>query len=171
MRFLGSILILLASIGYAWQLGMDLRNHLKLLYEIRKLLSKIEAEIHYSGEPMEEILKEAARESPKKLVAVCEQIRNLLAKKAKGSGGELWKQGIREMAGELGLTGEEQEILEEAGNAFFGKSMEENEKNFAHYMERLDDVTDRVRTERKEKQKVYQTVSVVCGLMVILLFL
>ena len=38
-------------------------------------------------------------------------------------------------------------------------------------MERLDYVIDQVRNEQKEKQKVYRTASVMCGLIVILLFL
>lgn len=53
----------------------------------------------------------------------------------------------------------------------FRKSMGENEKSLEHYLKRLDYVIDQVRGEQKEKQKVYQTVSVMCGLIVILLFL
>ena len=49
--------------------------------------------------------------------------------------------------------------------------MGENEKSLEHYLERLDYVINQVRGEQKEKQKVYQTVSVMCGLIVILLFL
>ena len=49
--------------------------------------------------------------------------------------------------------------------------MGENEKSLEHYLERLDYVIGQAREEQKEKQKVYQTVSVMCGLIVILLFL
>ena len=83
----------------------------------------------------------------------------------------IWKSVVHDAAGERGLTEEEQELFEEAGNAFFGKSLEENEKNYAHYMERLGYVTNRAREERWEKQKVHQTISIMCGLFVILLLL
>lgn len=71
----------------------------------------------------------------------------------------------------LGLTQEEKEIVAGAGSAFFGKSMGENEKSLEHCLERLDYVIDEVRGEQKEKQKVYQTVSVMCGLIVVILLL
>lgn len=80
------------------------------------------------------------------------------------SGSEAWQK-------RLGLSLEEKEIFAGAGCAFFGKSMGENEKSLEHYLERLDYVIDQVRGEQKEKQKVYQTVSVMCGLIIILLFL
>lgn len=77
----------------------------------------------------------------------------------------------RSVAEKAGALFGGKEIFAGAGCAFFGKSMGENEKSLEHYLERLDYVIDQVRGEQKEKQKVYQTVSVMCGLIVILLFL
>ena len=94
-----------------------------------------------------------------------------LQKKERGCGQELWQERIEAWQKRLGLSLEEKEIFAGAGCAFFGKSMGENEKSLEHYLERLDYVIDQVRGEQKEKQKVYQTVSVMCGLIVILLFL
>lgn len=94
-----------------------------------------------------------------------------LQKKERGCGQELWQERIEAWQKTLGLTSEEKEIFAGAGCAFFGKSMGENEKSLEHYLERLDYVIDQVRGEQKEKQKVYQTVSVMCGLIIILLFL
>ena len=41
LKVLGSMLILLASVGFGFQIQMDLKNHLRLLYDIRKLLFDI----------------------------------------------------------------------------------------------------------------------------------
>ena len=41
LKVLGSMLILLASVGFGFQIQMDLRNHLRLLYDIRFLLLDI----------------------------------------------------------------------------------------------------------------------------------
>ena len=171
MKLLGCVLVLLASIGYAWQTGRELKEHVKLLYEIRKLLSDIEAEASYTMAPMEVILTEMAGKYPPVLGNICAKTGSLLRKREMGSGSGIWERVVHDAAGELGLTEEEQELFEEAGNAFFGKSLEENEKNYAHYMERLGYVTNPAREERWEKQKVHQTISIMCGLFVILLLL
>ena len=156
LKVLGSMLILLASVGFGFQIQMDLRNHLRLLYDIRKLLLDIANETAYTMDPMEVVLEHAIHSRNPYLNEICQ---------------ELWQERIEAWQKRLGLSLEEKEIFAGAGCAFFGKSMGENEKSLEHYLERLDYVIDQVRGEQKEKQKVYQTVSVMCGLIIILLFL
>ena len=59
LKVLGSMLILLASVGFGFQIQMDLRNHLRLLYDIRKLLLDIVNETAYTMDPMEVVLEHA----------------------------------------------------------------------------------------------------------------
>ena len=61
LKVLGSMLILLASVGFGFQIQMDLRNHLRLLYDIRKLLLDIANETAYTMDPMEVVLEHARR--------------------------------------------------------------------------------------------------------------
>lgn len=56
LKVLGSMLILLASVGFGFQIQMDLRNHLRLLYDIRKLLFDIANETAYTMDSMEVVL-------------------------------------------------------------------------------------------------------------------
>ncbi len=49
--------------------------------------------------------------------------------------------------------------------------MEENKKQLTLTLERLDFVIEATRGEQKEKQRVYQALSVVCGLMLIILLI
>ena len=67
LKVLGSMLILLASVGFGFQIQMDLRNHLRLLYDIRKLLLDIVNETAYTMDPMEVVLEHAIQnKNPKK---------------------------------------------------------------------------------------------------------
>ena len=77
----------------------------------------------------------------------------------------------KEYAETMGLTEEEMEIFSGAGSSFFGKSLQENEKALEHDITRLEEVIGLAQKEQKEKQKVYQTAAVMCGLIVILVFL
>ena len=171
LKVLGSMLILLASVGFGFQIQMDLKNHLRLLYDIRKLLLDIANETAYTMDPMEVVLEHAIHSRNPYLNEICKEMGEDLQKKERGCGQELWQERIEAWQKRLGLSPEEKEIFAGAGCAFFGKSMGENEKSLEHYLERLDYVIDQVRGEQKEKQKVYQTVSVMCGLIIILLFL
>ena len=171
LKVLGSMLILLASVGFGFQIQMDLRNHLRLLYDIRKLLLDIANETAYTMDPMEVVLEHSIHSRNPYLNEICREMGEGLQRKERGCGQELWQERIEAWQKRLGLALEEKEIFAGAGCAFFGKSMGENEKSLEHYLERLDYVIDQVRGEQKEKQKVYQTVSVMCGLIIILLFL
>ena len=153
LKVLGSMLILLASVGFGFQIQMDLRNHLRLLYDIRKLLLDIANETAYTMDPMEVVLEHAIHSRNPYLNEICKEMGEGLQKKERGCGQELWQERIEAWQKRLGL------------------SLEEKEKSLEHYLERLDYVIDQVRGEQKEKQKVYQTVSVMCGLIIILLFL
>ena len=151
LKVLGSMLILLASVGFGFQIQMDLRNHLRLLYDIRKLLFDIANETAYTMDSMEVVLEHAIHSRNPYLNEICKEMGEGLQKKERGCGQELWQERIEAWQKRLGLSLEEKEIFAGAGCAFFGKSMGENEKSLEHYLERLDYVIDQVRGEQKEK--------------------
>lgn len=169
LKFGGCFLILLASIGSAYSIYKELRQHLKLLYEVRNLLSNLFWEMSYSIQPIETILLYHVKTTDEKLLRICEEIGTNLLKKEAASGGEVWRKCFASHRQELGLREEESEIIELAGSAYFGKSIEENKKMLNLYLERLDYLIEGERKERKEKQKVYQTICIMSGLVLIIL--
>ena len=171
LKVFGSVLIIFASAGFGFQVCMDLKKHLQMLYDVRKLFLDIANEMAYSMEPVEVILGQSVHSKNPYLNEFCHEIGEGLQKKNRGNGQELWQERLCVWQKKLGLTQEEKEIVAGAGSAFFGKSMGETEKSLEHCLERLDYVIDEVRGEQKEKQKVYQTVSVMCGLIVVILLL
>ena len=123
LKVLGSMLILLASVGFGFQIQMDLRNHLRLLYDIRKLLFDIANETAYTMDPMEVVLEHAIHSRNPYLNEICKEMGEGLQKKERGCGQELWQERIEAWQKRLGLSLEEKEIFAGAGCAFFGKSM------------------------------------------------
>ena len=71
LKVLGSMLILLASVGFGFQIQMDLKNHLRLLYDIRKLLFDIANETAYTMDPMEVVLEHAIHSRNPYLNEIC----------------------------------------------------------------------------------------------------
>ena len=171
LKLIGCIFIGVSSVGLAVSFGRDLREHLRLLYEIRQLLYDISQEAMYSLLPVERILRFRIHAKDERLGTICVRLSELLTEKNGEGGAMLWKQVFRSCEKELGLTETEAEIIENAGKAFFGKSTEENNRNLALYLERLDYVIENTRSEQKEKQRVLQTVSIVGGFMLIILLI
>lgn len=167
----GVLLVFIASIGMAVQIGRDLKNHLYLLYDMRKLLFDIANEMSFSLEPAEIILTDRVHSRSPCLNEICQTMAEELKKKQTGSGDEIWKKVVLQYRREMHLTEEEAEIFIGAGSSFFGKSISENEKGLEHFVKRLDEVIMIEQKEQKEKQKVYQTASIMCGLIIILIFL
>jgi stage III sporulation protein AB len=94
LKVLGSMLILLASVGFGFQIQMDLRNHLRLLYDIRKLLLDIVNETAYTMDPMEVVLEHAIHSRNPYLNEICKEMGEGLQKKERGCGQELWQERI-----------------------------------------------------------------------------
>lgn len=169
LKLIGSILVVTASAGMAYSIRRDLAEHLKLLYEIRKLLVDISYAAYESMQPVEILLGCFIRTRDERLNRACKEIAERLLEKKEGKGEMVWRSVFAAYRKELGLVAEEAEILEGAGSAFFGKSVEENKKHLALILERLDFLIETARGEQKEKQKVYGTVTVLCGLMLVIL--
>lgn len=169
LKLVGSSLILIASIGLAYSVQNELKLHQKRLFDIRSLLTKIFWEMHYSRRPVEMVLLYQIDTQDECLNSILREIGERLMKKEAKCGEDIWQEMFSKHRRELGLTAEEAELIEQAGRAFFGKSVEENQKILSLYQERLDFLMEVERKERKEKQKVYQTVCIMSGLVLIIL--
>lgn len=168
-KIIGSMLILIASIGLAYNIQVELKRHQKRLFELRSLLTKIFWEMNYSMRPIEMVLLYQIEPQDECLSDILKEIGEGLMKKEAKCGEDIWQEIFHKHRSELGLKAEESELIEQAGRAFFGKSVEENQKILSLYQERLDFLMEVERKERKEKQKVYQTVCIMSGLVLIIL--
>lgn len=169
LKIAGCVLIMIASIGFAYSIQVELKQHQNRLFELRSLLNKVFWEMNYSLRPVEMVLLYQIETWDECLTQILHEIGETLTKKEAKSGEDVWREVFRKHRKELGLKAEESEIIEQAGRAFFGKSVEENQKILSLYQERLDFLIEVERKERKEKQKVYQTVCVTSGLVLIIL--
>ena len=169
LKVIGCILILAASIGLAYRIQTELKEHQNRLFELRHLLTEIFWEMTYSMYPVEMVLLYQIETKDECLAVILREIGERLMKKDAKSGEIIWKEVFESYKGELGLKTEEEELIEEAGRGFFGKSVEENQKVLSLYQDRLDFLIEVERKERKEKQKVCQTVCIMSGLVLIIL--
>lgn len=168
LKLAGSIVIMLACTGMAYTIRRELAAHLALLYEIRRLLVNISGSAAMSMQPMALLLQGETGTGEVCLREICTEIARRLNTKEEESGNTIWRNVFAENRKRLALNREEAEIIESAGNAFFGKSQDENRKHLQVILERLDFQIELVRREQKNKQKVYGTLSVFGGFMLVI---
>lgn len=169
LKILGCSLILSASLGLAFCIQKEMKEHLFFLYEFRKLLVDINYEAKYSMQTMELIFLYRIRSRDEQIQYICKEIGNVLMEKKERDGSAVWHDTWKKYRKELGVCTEEAEIIEGAGEIFFGKSMEENKNALELLLERWNEWIAMWQKERREKQKVYQTTCVMCGLILIIL--
>lgn len=169
LKILGSVLVIVASVGIAYSVRIEMSEHLRLLYELRKLLVNISYAAFETRQPVEILLGCFVETKDERLNALCKEIAKRLIEKKEGTGEDVWRNTFLVYREDLQLTSDEMEVIESAGSAFFGKSIEENKRHLSVALERLDFIIEAMRNERKEKQKVYGTLSVMCGLMIVIL--
>ena len=169
LKLVGSVFIIISSIGLACSIQNELKKHQERLFELRSRLTKIFWEMNYSLRPVEMVLLYQIETQDECLKIILREIGECLMKKEAKCGEDIWQEVFQKHRRELGLKAEESELIEQAGRAFFGKSVEENQKILSLYQERLDFLMEVEQKERKEKQKVYQTVCIMSGLVLIIL--
>lgn len=171
LKLVGSLLIVTAGVGIAGSIRRELAAHIRLLYDIRKLFVDISCAAYESMQPVEILLGCFLRTRDERLNEVCKEIAARLIEKKEGNGEEVWRSVFAEHRRSLLLNEEEAELVEGAASAFFGKSVAENRKHLSTVLERLDFLIETARGEQKEKQKVYGTVSVLGGVMLVILLI
>lgn len=171
LKIIGCFFILGASIGLAYQIQKELKQHQNRLREVLNLFTEIFWEMTYSMKPVEMVLLYQIQTKDECLLGILREIGERLMKKQARNGAEVWTEVFEERKEVLSLKEEEIELIQEAGRAFFGKSMEENQKVLAIYQERLHFLIEMEQKEHKEKRKVSQTVCIMCGLMLIILLI
>lgn len=171
LKLIGSIFIVTAAVGIAGSFRRELADHLAVLYELRRLFVDLSCAGNGTLQPVEVLLGCFVRTQDERLNEICAGIAGRLMEKREGQGEEVWRKVFADGRKELGLSAEEGELIENAGSAFFGKSLEENKRRLSLTLEQLDFMIETARREQKEKQRVYGTVSILSGLMLVILLI
>lgn len=171
LKLIGSIFIVTAAVGITGSFRRELADHLAVLYELRRLFVDLSCAGNGTLQPVEVLLGCFVRTQDERLNEICAGIAGRLMEKREGQGEEVWRKVFADGRKELGLSAEEGELIENAGSAFFGKSLEENKRRLSLTLEQLDFMIETARREQKEKQRVYGTVSILSGLMLVILLI
>ena len=171
LKIAGSVLVVLACMGYASGLLAQIvrrRDMLKSCLEMTELLS---GEIRYERVPMAEALYRIRTRLNGVLSELLAEIADRLEHGECSTMEELWEACFRQSELCHILTGEElREVIDVGKNLGFLDS-DVQVGHLAGCRERLNKYLEKVQTELEEKRRLYRSLSLAAGIFVILILL
>ncbi len=169
LKFAGIFLILTGAGGLGRYLIHDLNMHLKQLVESREIFTGMDAGREYLCLPYAQLLRRAAKGRTKVFAEMLEEVASEMEKNREADAESLWERAFDQRKNQLFLKEEETELLLALSGCLL---LEENHTKAARiYFMQLEDKIVQAMEEKKEKQKLYSTVSVLLGLFLVIILL
>lgn len=162
--------MLLAAIFYGWRLSMEQQEHMDQLIAMKEMFLMIAGEISYTRTPLREAFLRIARQNKEPFAGFLRQAAEEL-KKNQDSMGVFWKRLVEQEEERFLFSREEKELLKRAGENFGYLDGQMQLKNLELYIGQADVMIEQFQKELKEKQKLIRTLSLMCGLFVIILLI
>lgn len=168
LKILGILLIVTGAGGIGNYLCGYLNHHLKQLIECREIFSQMEAGREYLRLPYAELLRRTAKGKTKVFQELLSDIAEEMEQNREADAGVLWEKELVKRKDELLFDEEERELFTALAKSLM---LEGNHTKVSEiYFLQLEDQVVQAMEEKKDKQKLYGTVSVLGGLFLYPLF-
>ncbi len=169
LKAAGIVLILTGAVGFGRYLSVSLGRDVSQLIECREIFVQMDAGREYLRLPYAQLLKRTAKGKEKLFAEILTEVADEMEKNKEADAGMLWEQAFCKRKREILLGKEEQEILLSLARSLL---LETDHTQVAKiYFMQLEDTIKRAMEEKKEKQKLYGTVSILFGLFLVIMLL
>ena len=170
LKALGSLLVFAASVLYGWKVRAEYAEHVEQLVGMKEMFLMLWGEISYARTPLQEAFLQIAAQGKEPLSSCLEKAAGEMEGQ-EGSMGSFWKRMVDEEAGRFLLTPEEQGLLKRAGENFGYLDGQMQLKNLELYIGQAETLIQKAQEELKDRQRLSATLSLMCGLFVIILLI
>ena len=153
-KWLGSLLVLFAAGGFGVWSAMQWRERLRLLEKLRQMIYFLKGEITYSHAPLAEGLERVGKRDPGPLGT-------LFTSAAEGI--------CRQEGESLQETDEDLEQLTGLGEHLGYLDVDMQERTLKLYLEQLDLSIDYLRTNQREKCRLYTSLGIMGGMFLVIM--
>lgn len=170
MKIAGSILIAAASILYGWKIRTELQEHVEQLVGMKEMFLMLWGEISYARTPLKEAFLQIASQNKEPFSSFLQKAAEEMGENEE-SMGSFWNRLVEQEAGHFLFTREEQGLLRRAGENFGYLDGQMQLKNLELYIGQAEVLIRKAQEELKDRQRVSGTLSVMCGLFLIILLI
>lgn len=170
VKIIGVIIVAVASWGYGSHLIYRLNQHRDQLFSIREMVDFFLGEIQYGKVPLQEACMMVGDRLPQPFKETLYAISEELSKNHYQSFEAIWREQFLIKEKELYLIEQELTLLYGIGKNLGVLDIEAQLRHLQLYRNQIDEVLEQQQKTMREKKKVYRSVSLMVGVMVILLF-
>ncbi len=171
MKILGIIVVIIASWGYGSGLINRLQQHQNQLFSLQELTGLFLGEIQYGKSPLQEACLQIGNRLPSPYSDVLHNISEELSKKNYQSFEVVWREQFQLRKKEFYLTEQEKAVLLGIGKNLGYLDVDAQIRHLQMYQIEASQMLEQLQKTVKEKKKLYRSVSLMVGAMVILLFI
>lgn len=168
LKIAGSILIIVVSILYSQKVRAELSGHVEQLVSMKEMFLMLWGEISYTRTPLKEAFLQIADQDKEPFSSFLKKAAEEMEKNEE-SMGSFWNRLVEQEAGKFLFTEEELGLLKRAGENFGYLDWQMQLKNLELYIGQADVLIQNAQKELKDRQKLYGTLSLMCGLFLIIL--
>lgn len=168
-KLLGSILILAGSFGYGFFKSSAYRNRIRDLVCCKNIGIYLKSQKKYTKLPFDVLLRECAREQNSYFADRLIGIADKMKQQENHNLEKIWKLEFADETGELYLTKKDQDLFAKLGKAILEETGTEEGSRFYFYL--MDKELEQLLREQKNIQKLYQTLSVSVGILLVLVLM
>lgn len=170
-KLLGAALVLIATTMTGFHFAKKLSERTAQLRELQMGLQMLETEIYYGSTPLEVALLKISQQTKGIIGKIFERCA-LYLKKLDGAGtADCWERAWQELAPRLSLKKEEQEWLHHFGHIIGASDREDQQKHIKLLMAHLYKTEQDAKDEQSKNEKMYKTLGVLFGLVIVILML
>lgn len=171
LKLIGSVLILAASVGGSLSWINRFKEQERQLLAVKELLVILEKQLEFVRLPIAEAVQDMARKAGAPLEEPLSEFTEMLLQNQTEDVEHLWRTILGEHRQEFFLSREEFEILLDIGRLLEPVDSKSQIASIELYKSRVDDKIQKMWAERGNKQKVYQSVCLLGGLVLIIVLL
>lgn len=169
LKLMGMCLILVGAAGFGRYMCSYLKKHLEQLIESREIFAQIDAGREYLKLPYAQLLRKTARGKTEVFYDLLNEVAEEMEKNKEADVTTLWEKSFQSRQKQLLLKEEEKAVLLAMARSML---LEGNHTQVIKlYTMQLEDKIAQAMEERKEKKKLYGTVSVLGGIFLVILLL
>ncbi len=166
-RFVGAVMVILATTGAGFLYGAELQNYLEKLLYIRRIIYMLKGELEYANAPVGEIFGRVARKVKEPyrrwLLAMEQQVE----KREETDFVKIWTRSVDRYLEGLNLKTAHADQLKELGY-YIGQSDNASEsRNLQLYLERLDQEIEKVRAGMASRKRIGNCLGVMSGIFLV----
>lgn len=169
LKIFGIILVLAASWGYGNGLVARLGRHRENLTACREILDLLSGEIRYGKTPLNEAFVQISDRIGGTAGRLLRKIADQIESGGYRSLEAVWKEAFTDAGKELELTDQELKVMLRAGKNLGYLDVQAQVSNLKLYSRQIEIFLEQAEKTAAEKKKLYRSLSMAAGLLVVLL--